>query len=601
MRRILPGVSLAFALVAWPRSASAWVETHVVGDDVRVLFEKDAPARVEHRITVRVAGGPLRVLDLRGVDGDAEPESDAYLVTERDAAAKSLTSAQEITAELLPPDNKPTQDGSKAPSVLRLRLGEKGIGRGTYVVQVRYRTRLVERGFVTFDGTVARIRWNGLAWEDGFDSAKVIFDLPAGPAAPRVEDRAAAGAPDAPLILSTVRRKGDRDEIELLKPYVSVGEAPEWKIIADGRAFGKGTASNKPGDFPMISIAQPKGSQGRFGTLWLAGAAFGFLGWAFLVARKVREVTLTSLAVGAKPAPLLPMPLPLRAPLSAGLLGLAGYLQVVKHAWTPGALALLGAALLVVHKVPGWPKSFFLKKPGKWLSVAERETFIKPVRPKGSYLDVSTLAGKVGFVLGLGIIGGLSWLASQTSRHLGWMVALDAVLVLALFGTGRMAWLPPNPVEKVSPFLKSVADRLGKVLKGDARTVGRIRVPDGASEPDELRLAVIPRPAAQGFRALEVGVVIAPGAGGAALLPGVVLRYMEGSPCEAALGKMIQAGKFSRGKKPGEVAVVYAPRLPTARMTADLAARLARAIGVKVEPKIVKRDVSAKDRARRAA
>jgi hypothetical protein len=58
----------------------------------------------------------------------------------------------------------------------------------------------------------------------------------------------------------------------------------------------------------------------------------------------------------------------------------------------------------------------------------------------------------------------------------------------------------------------------------------------------------------------------------------VILRYSEGSPCEAQLGGLVRAGKRTRGRKPGEVAVVFSPRLPTARMTADLAARLARAV-----------------------
>src|SRR5690242_7904206 len=114
--RVLPAAAAtALAVASLSRPASAWVETHVVADDVRITLERDAPARVEHRITLRIAGGPLRALDLRGVDGDAEPEAEAYVVTERDASLKSLASAREVTAELLPPDNKPTKDGSPAP------------------------------------------------------------------------------------------------------------------------------------------------------------------------------------------------------------------------------------------------------------------------------------------------------------------------------------------------------------------------------------------------------------------------------------------------------------------------------------------------------
>lgn len=577
--RALPAFATALALAALPRTAAAWVEAHVVSDDVRVTLERDAPARVEHRITVKIAGGPLRALDLRGVDGDAEPEPEAFVVTERDASLRSLASAREVTAELIPPDNKPTSDGSPSPSVLRLRLGEKGIGRGTYVVQVRYRTRLLERGFVTHAGTVARVRWQGVAWEDGFDSARVIFDLPAAPAPPREEERASAPGADALPILSTVRRRGDRDEIELVRPYAPSGEPITWTILADARAFAGGPAPAAPAEAPVLSIAQAGGGgAGRFGVLWLVGAAAGFLAWAMLVARKVREVTLGALAAGAKPAPLVPMPLLLRAPLSAGMLAVAAWLQVVQRAWIPGALVLLGAAALVIHKVPAWPKSFFLRRPGRWLPLAERDAFTPPERPRGAYLDVSTRAGKLGLFAALLGFGGLTWLAAGTSRHLAAMVALDAVLALALFGTGRLRALPPRPVEAASPFLRAVAKRLGKALGESARLVGRIRVPDGETQPDELRLGVLPRPAAQGFRALEAGVVIAPGMGGAALLPGVILRYVEGSPCEAQLGALVRAGKRTRGKKPGEVAVVFTPRLPTSRMTADLASRLARAV-----------------------
>jgi hypothetical protein len=606
IRPIHAAAFTALALASLTRSASAWVEAHVVADDVRVTLERDAPARVEHRITLHIAGGPLRALDLRGVDGDAEPEADAYVVTEHDASVKSLASAREVTAELIPPDNKPTKDGSPAPSILRLRLGEKGIGRGQYVVLVRYRTHLAERGFVKHDGTVARVKWQGVVWEDGFDSARVTFDLPSAPTPPRHEERTAGeGGGDAPLVLSTVRRRGDRDEIELLRPYVPTGEAISWSFLADGRAFAPvAPAPTRPGDAPMISIAQPSGAVGRFGAVWLAGAAAGFLGFVFLVVRKAREVTLAALAAGATPAPLVPMPVLVRAPLASAALAFGVWLQLVKRAWTPSALVILAAVALVAHRAPAWPRSFFLRKPGRWLPLAERDAWAPAERPRGAFLDVSTRAGKALFALSLAAVAGLSWLASEASRHLGAMIALDATVLLALFGTGRLSALPPRPAAFAAPFLRRVSERLAKVLGGSARTVGRIRVPDGAAEPDELRLALVPRPAAQGFRSLEAGAVIVPGAGGPALLPGVVLRYVEGSPCEAQLGAMVRAGKLTRGRKPGEVAVVFSPRLPTARMTADLVARLARAISTPPAPADApapKPEAKPRDRARRAA
>ncbi len=584
----------AFSLFAVPSTANAWVESHVVSDDVRITLSRDAPAKVEHRITVRIAGGPLRTLDIRGVDGDAEPESEAFVVTERDAATKSLASAREVTAELIPPDNKPSKDGSPQPTILRLRLGEKGIGRGTYVVQVRYKTRLAERGFIKHDGTIAQVRWKGPVWEDGFDSARVTFDLPSAPAAPRTEERATGSDGDdgaAPLVLSTVRRKGERDEIELLRPYVPVGEAITWTVVADGRAFDRNAGPpNSPANAKIISISQVTGdAANRFRVLWLGAFAVGFLGWAFLLARKVREVTVGALLSGTKPAPLIPCPLLVRAPVSAVLVAAGVWLQVVKHAWTPSAFAILLALLLVVHRPAPWPKSVFLRKPGRWLPISEKEAWAPAPRKTGTYLDVSTRAGKVLLVLGLAVFGGLTFLASETSRHLAAMVALDSTLLLGLFGTGLLSHLPPSPKEKAAPFLHKVEKRLLKKVGDTARLIPRVRVPDGGAEPDELRLAVVPRPATQGFKALEAGIVVVPGMGGPAVFPSVLLRYLAGSPCEEQLSDLVRAGKVTRGRKAGEVAVVFSPRLPTARMTADLTARLADAVRLR------KVDLSASD------
>ena len=54
-----------------------------------------------------------------------------------------------------------------------------------------------------------------------------------------------------------------------------------------------------------------------------------------------------------------------------------------------------------------------------------------------------------------------------------------------------------------SPELKSAVMQVIDELDN-----GRIRVADGDAQPDELRLGVVPRPAAQGFRSLEIGAVV---------------------------------------------------------------------------------------------
>ena len=113
------------------RPALAWVDVNVEGDDVRLTIEPTGAVRVEHRITLKIAGGPLRAIDMRGVDRDAVPEADGYVVPQREAIASSLASAIPIATEVMPPADKPEADGTPALASLRIRFqNEGGLGRG---------------------------------------------------------------------------------------------------------------------------------------------------------------------------------------------------------------------------------------------------------------------------------------------------------------------------------------------------------------------------------------------------------------------------------------------------------------------------------------
>lgn len=157
------------------------------------------------------------------------------------------------------------------------------------------------------------------------------------------------------------------------------------------------------------------------------------------------------------------------------------------------------------------------------------------------------------------------------------LVALDVTALLAVFATGRLAELPPDPGTAPAPFLRRIANRLEKKARG-ARVVARLRMPDGGERPDELRLGVVPKPAHAGFIALEIGVVFVPGAGGAIALPEVLVRVVAGSRCEEAMAPFARAARVCRGRRPNERVLVFRPRLPLANDTADLAARLAAAL-----------------------
>lgn len=566
----------ALVLVGAPRPALAWVDVNVEADDVRISLDKGGDARVEHKITVKIAGGPLRSLDLRGVDPDATPELDAYVVTQKEAARSSLASAQSVVAERLPPDTRPREGDAPAPTVLRIRF-DHGLGRGVYVILVRYTTRLA--GHVTADGPMARFAWRGPVWDDGFDSARVTFELPAAPTPPRAdgaEPSDGLGGGKSPLVLSTLRRGTSKDHLELLRPYAPKGESITWAIRVDARALQPATPAPPPRGV-RDTLAGALGEPAQRALLALAALSL-FVFYSSLVALKSVETGRHARAAGARPRPFLALPVALRAVLAGAALVAGVFVQMRLLRATVGALFVLAAVLLAAHRTPRWARAE-LRGPGRWLPIAEALAFRDPPRPRGTYLDVSTRAGKVFLLLTLAVVLGAAWILADTSPLRAELVAFDAVALLAVFCTGRLAELPPDPAVAPARLLRDVARRVRKAWPADAvRLVGRIRVPDGSAKADELRLAVAPRAVPAGFGAIEVGIVFAPGAGGPLALPEVILRVAAGSPCEAALARQLRHGRATRGRRKGEQAIVFTPRLPTARMTAGLVIGLLRAL-----------------------
>ncbi|APR83097.1 Hypothetical protein A7982_08446 [Minicystis rosea] len=593
-------VAFVIVLVGRPLPARAWVDVRVEADDVRVSVDRGGDARVEHKITLKIAGGPLRSIDLRGVDADAVPEPDGYVVPQKEAARGSLASAQAVATEKMAPDVKPLADGSPAPPVIRVRFdAERGLSRGVYVLLVRYTTRL--GGRIVVGGPFARLAWRGLVWDDGFDSARVTFELPAAPTEPRADDAGAGdaeGGARAPLVLSTLRRGTAKDQIELLRPYAPKGEAITWAIRADARAF-------QPTAPPVV--AKPSGMRaaidGVLGEpgrrlLLFAGALSLFLLYASLVALKTAETARYTRAAGAVPRPLVPIPNALRA-IFAGAALVAGVLvQLVFMRATVGAILVLAAVMLAAHRTPEWKRPA-LRGPGRWLPIAETVALREPPRPSGAWLDASTRAGKAFMLLSIGAVIGAAVVLHDTSPFRAELVAFDAVALLVIFGTGRIAELPPDPALAPTRLLREVTKRVRKAFPADRlRVVGRIRVPDGSADPDELRLAIAPKVAPPGFGAIEVGVLFARGAGGAMALPEVILRVTSGSPCDQALAQLSRHGRATRGRKKDERAIVLSPRLPTVRMTAGIVIRLLKAL----EAARVARPVhAARTPARRAA
>lgn len=578
----LTALAIALLILTGAHPALAWVDVNVTADDARVSLETGGEAEVEHRITLRVAGGPLRTLDIKGVDKNAVPAAEGYVVPQREALRNSLASAQAVVSELLP-EGRPLADGSPAPTVLRIRFDSgRGLGRGVYVLVVRYRTNLVAR--FEARGSLTHIEWQGPAWDDGFDSARVTFDLPAAPTEPRVDipeaaegaDVKGAPAPRAPTVLSTLRRGVSRDQLELMRPYAPKGEALTWPIRVDRRALAAR---------PVPAARKAQGARaivdGALGlrSLFIVGGAAIFAFYALLVVAKSREAARHARAASVAARPLVPLPVVVRAALAGVSLSIGVFVELVVERPVEGALLVIAAIVFAAHRTPLWVPSAALRGLGRWLPVAEADAFRNPPRARGAYLDVSTLAGKALLTVLLSGVFALAWLLFDESPYRAELVALDATALLAIFCTGRIAELPPDPATAPTRFLRAIARRVRRSLPADdLRIVGRIRIPEGKTEPDEVRLAVAPRSAPAGFGGIEIGVVYVPGAGGPIGLPEVLLRVVEGSPCALALDPITRHHRVSRGRKQGERVVSLSPRLPTRRMTAAIVVGLMRAL-----------------------
>lgn len=580
-RAAIASLLLLFAVLTASMRAHAWVEVHVTGDDVRLTIDRSGLTRVEHRIALKIAGGPLTSIEIRGVDDDAVPEPDGYIVPARDAASSSLASATPVQVEASAPEERRRSDGSPREASLRVVFEGKGATRGAYVLFVRYTTRLGDRA-IERDGNTARVRWRGPIWEDGLESARATFVLPAAPNEPRPDDTIIAADDDGPApipatFLSTVRRGPEKDEIELLRPYAPKGEPILWTIRADARALR--AEAPQPASVAEPPIAMPAALElfaGARRTLLLGGAGALFILFSVLVAQKSRQVARHAAAAGTKARPVIPLPTALRA-VGAGLALVVGVgLQATGRA-TIGACIVLVAVAFAAHRTPKARRGA-LRGPGRWLSVSEAEALRDPPRPRGASLDVSTRLGKALLVLLLGAVGGLAACAvmfGERSIQEATLLCFDAVVLLAVFCTGRINELPPDPAIAPVKLLRDVARRVRRSV-GDAevRVVPRIRVPLGKADADELRLTIAPRFPLRGLVAIEIGVTYAQGAGGWIGLPEVLLRVTGGSDCERGVASLTRFGRAMRGRRPEERVIVFSPRLPSARMTASIAASL---------------------------
>lgn len=579
--------SLALVLVSAPGLARAWVEVHVVGDEVRLSIAPDGSAVVEHKLAIKVAGGPLKTFDVRGVDPDATPLGDAIVLPTRSASSGTLAGAEPLAIEVLPPKEGARASDPARLTGLRATFADRGLGRGAWLLKLRYKTSLTGRA-LALGGPLATLTWSGPAFDDGLDSIRLVIDLPAGPTPPK---HAPTEAEEGPSVLSTTRRAGDRDELELLRPYTPKGEAPVWRAELDARIFGwkqdaRATAPASPSTTPLAARRE-------LATLsrapsWIFALVVGLVALvALLVAAKHLEHARACRESGATPRPVVPLPLAARA-LFAGLSLGAGVLVELRSTSPAGAALVALAALFAMHRAPRVTERS-LRGPGKWLYVRRSEALGSPGARRLDVFDAGSPLGLALFVLSSAGVAAAIVKLAPVAPTVKALLAADVVVLFAIFLTGRRAELPPDPASAPARFLSTVSKLVSRGLERSRkareryRVLGRVRMPDARPDVDELRLAIVPKTASSGLSSIEVGMSYVAATGGFVGIPEVLVRVARGSAAERDVTlRFGDHARASRGKRPGEQVLAFHPTLASPEVTARLV--LALAVSLAPEP-----------------
>jgi hypothetical protein len=558
--------AVALALVSAP--ARAWVESEVRSHVATIDVDRAGRAIVTEDLSLAVRGGPLPGIELAGVDLDAEPLPDA-----------SVSSVAGSKADL---PTTPVLLDKREDGTLRIEIDRpKGLRTGVYSFHFQYRTDLLKRGLIRRDGADVELRWVGPRFNQGIDSARVRFRVPAGPTPPtlpeaestgRIDDNDALGG----VFIGNLHRLADKDELEIVRPHIARGEPVVWRVRTSARAFD--AFANPP---PARAENSSAGRARLLGTVtqprqrvsWWLGTLLLALAYAGTVAGKWRQFAALCRARGALPRALVPLPVGLRAATSGSLLGAA----LVSAAWfeqaTLGALLLILAMALACQFAV--PTKIALRGPGRWLALSDREAFARAEGAlPGRYLDAGTRPGLMVFAVSCLLVASGAWLAFPRAPYQALLLLLGSACLLPVFFTGRLAQLPADLATRPRRLLASLAKRL-RAADG-LKVVPWARIPEGRREPDELRLLVQIPGAVRGLLGLEIGLEYRTGSAGPWAAPFVLIRAREGTLAASALPREVS---WARGRNADERAAILRPRLPTQADCERLVLELVRLLG----------------------
>ncbi len=533
--------------------AKGWEEVHQTSDDVRVAVAADGAAIVTHHLRYRVVAGHFKTLELAGLDPRAELIAETIVLPEKGG---------EIPARI--------EANPKTPGAVRIAYDEpKGLGRGVYIVDVKYKIDLVATKMLVRDGAMWRLSWTAPPSPEGHDGARIVFELPSAPTEPRL-----ASSDQAATTLATIRREPERDELELVRAHVPRGEAVTWSARVDPKAFPRVVspelrpasaaviaAVSVPNHVPVVLIASALAV--------LAGAL------AFLLRTKQTLVAQECVRAGLSPRMLLPV----RGGLGPFVYGFAATGALASLLWgTPayGAVLVVIAMAVAAHRSPvGVLRP---RGPGRWQPIADAEVLVKraPAPAAGDVLDIGTRRGKLTALAIVVILAVVAFALRTRVAGVAVAIPLAAAALVPLFLTGTRAQLPRAPADLAARLLGPARDMLGRLVDlthVEVRCLARYG--EGSSSYDEVRLSCAPTDPMPGLRTIELALAGAlPGASPSAALPEVLVRFDDASPAASKIAQLAPGIRVVPGRSPEEKVLRLSPRVPTPSGAALLLARL---------------------------
>lgn len=557
---------VGLVLVGRAERAWGWAERRVESSATVIELERDGSAIVRHELWLEVRGAPLQEFSLEGIDADAVPLPDASVTRMKGSVATSLPLPVQVTAA-----------SGRLDVSVPLRRGFRG---RTFLLKVAYRTELAARGLIrpVEGGQRAELSWVGPRFSDGVDSVTLTLRAGAAARAPELATTAGGDNRDANfgIVMSTLRRSRERDELELVRAHVARDEAITWRVWLDGAmlpaamlpAARARDASLLPAPEPaaaaQTSVAAPRRwSHYPVGTylplLVMAGVAYGLL-----VRLKTWRLARAAVLRRCEPRALVGWPASWRSALAGACLSGAAALVLWADAPLLAAVALISALVFAAELPPA--SNVFERGGGKWqtLDATALDSVPSPSLP-GAWLD----AGRVqGFVLLCGCLAGSAWGAAQlfeTSPYLGACALLGSTIWLPIFCTGRAAQLPVDALAQSRRFLRRAQRCLARDSNLVITPIGRVG--HAAGELDELRLSISPARGLPGLIGVELGVSFHTRFGGFSADPVIVVRAADGSPCQRALPLGLS---WTRGRTNDERATLARPKLPTVTQAVTL-------------------------------